>query len=414
MDIEQALISRVVHADEMGKAIDENLSARLFDGPSREVWEWCIEHYRTHGVSPGSDALSQAHPSYELMPTTETVSYYASQLRHKFAYNTALEHMREAGQILAENGDPMDAVEIMREAVQQVDDLGSATADVDWAYTVDERFQKYRDLADAKGIDGIESGFPTLDLSTQGFHPEELVFIVARQGVGKTWLEVVMAHHNWMTGHKPILFSKEMSSFQIARRLDSRNFKLPYQELRSGKLDFHTESRWKEEMDKIRGERPFYIIGEEGGGVSLVAAKIERYKPDIVYIDGMYLMEDDRRGDSSWQRITNVARDLKRLAKRAQIPIVVSMQFNRSASDSRGDASQIAYADVAKEADLILGMFQTEDQRLNRIMELRILKQREGERGTISLVWDMENMDFTEIGNQTSSLTEAEDEPVSF
>ena len=134
--------------------------------------------------------------------------------------------------------------------------------------------------------------------------------------------------------------------------------------------------------------------------MSQVAAKIERYKPDIVYIDGMYLMDDDQRARDNWLKIGNISRDLKKLAKRTLTPILATVQFNRQADNSKGDASNIAYGDIAKDADVILGLFQDEDQFLAKRMTLKVLKQREGQRPEIELDWDLNNMKFSEVSEQ--------------
>lgn len=415
MDLERALISKIIYEQEtLAKALDENLQIQLLEGISVEIWKWCLDHYRKFNFAPGEQAFNQAFPNYDLIRPTETVSYYISELRSKYAYNRAMEAMKEAAKVLKKDSDPLDAIEYLRKAVRDVDDLTQSSADVDWTSTSEERLLAYESLKQFKGIDGIPSPFPTLNMVTRGFHEEELIFVVARQGVGKTWMLVLMAHFNWLNGHKPLLFSKEMSATQITRRLDATHSKLPYQDLRSGKLSMDHELRWKNDIGNLNNSHPFIVIGEESGGVSHVAAKIERYKPDIVYIDGMYLMDDERGGDSSWLRITHVARDLKKLAKRSKIPIVVTMQFNRDASPSKGDVSNIAYADVAKDADIIIGMFQTEDQRLANMLQIRLLKQREGERCELDLEWDLLNMRFNEIGQANAGSEELDDNPVQF
>jgi len=156
------------------------------------------------------------------------------------------------------------------------------------------------------------------------------------------------------------------------------------------------ESKWK---NSIGGSLPgnLTIIGEESGGVSHVASKIERYKPDIVYVDGMYLMDDDQRARDGWQRLLNISRDMKKLAKKASIPIICTVQFNRQADNTKGNSANISGGDIARDADVILGLFQDEDQAINRRMTLKVLKQREGHRPEIECDWDIGNMKFSEV-----------------
>ena len=115
-------------------------------------------------------------------------------------------------------------------------------------------------------------------------------------------------------------------------------------------------------------------------------------------------MDDDQRARDNWLKIGNISRDLKKLAKRVQRPIIATVQFNRQADNSKGDASNIAYGDIAKDADVILGLFQDEDQRLDQRMTLKVLKQREGQRPEIELDWDMANMKFEEVQQEQDSF----------
>ena len=287
----------------------------------------------------------------------------------------------------------------MRDALRRIEDSASNESDLDWNANAHTRYQEYLTMRSGDGIDGYRTPFKTLDEATQGFHNGEFVLIAARQGVGKTWLSNIMAHENLKEGLRVLYFTKEMPSRQVARRFDALAFSLPYPDLRRGSLETHVQMRWEKNSLQLPLGGSLIIAGEESGGVSQVAAKIERHKPHIVYIDGMYLMEDDQRAKESWQRIGNISRDLKRLAKRVNLPIIATVQLNRSADNTKGDAANIAMGDIAKDADVILGLFQDEDQRVAKRMTLRVLKQREGDRPEIECDWDMSEMRFGEIGD---------------
>jgi replicative DNA helicase len=70
----------------------------------------------------------------------------------------------------------------------------------------------------------------------------------------------------------------------------------------------------------------FWFIDSSGGQtVSGVASKIQNKNPDIVFIDGTYLMIDEQTGESNTpQALTNITRSLKRLAQKINKPIVIS------------------------------------------------------------------------------------------
>lgn len=406
MDIERSIITICASMPEQGypEAFEMAITPEIMEPPLKEVWAFAQRYMQAHGRGPSVDAIMLEYPEFEPCAPTEPLSYYAEVLKRKFAFNTTLKAIKGAYEDL--NKREIDSAMVgLREALRTIDDCTSNEADLDWNATTQDRYNRYLNVKDLHGIDGYRTPFPTLDEATQGIHDGEFVLVVARQGVGKTWLLNLLAHKHINEGLKVLFFTKEMPSKQVARRFDALQFKLPYQDLRSGSLNSHIEAKWQKEAEQVQVPGSLHIVGEESGGVSHVAAKIERYKPDVIYIDGMYLMDDDQRARDSWLRIGNISRALKKLAKSANIPIIASVQFNRQASRTEGDASNIASGDIAKDADLILGLFQSEDQFLQKQITLKVLKQREGQRPEIDLDWDIGQMQFGEAVTDTFEVT---------
>ncbi len=403
MDIEKKIIDKCAESPILyAEAIDQAVIPEMFSGQSKDIWEYAIKHMKAHGSGPTDEAITVQFPEYVWdFPASEPLSYYVEQLKRKHAFNLTLVGIQSAYDNLNKR-EVESAVDDLRDALRKIEDATASEADLDWGTTAEDRYNDYLDIQNKGGIDGYRTPFDTLDQATQGWHDGEFILVVARQGVGKTWLTNIMAHKNYKDGLKVLYFTKEMPSKQVARRFDALEYELPYQDLRSGQLNSFKEAEWRQKVQEGLPKGQLVIVGEETGGVSQVAAKIERHKPDIIFIDGMYLMDDDQRARDNWLKISNISRDMKRLSKRVMIPIIATVQFNRSADNSKGDASNIAYGDIAKDADIILGLFQDEDQRLDKRMTLRVLKQREGARPEIELDWDMANMKFNEV--QDSSV----------
>lgn len=398
MDIEKKIIDKCAENTALyAEAIDQAVIPEMFNGTARDIWEYAIKHMKAHGTGPTDEAITAQFPEYVWdFPASEPLSYYVEQLKRKHAFNLTLVGIQSAYDNLNKR-EVESAVDDLRDALRKIEDATASEADLDWGASAEDRYNDYLDIQKKGGIDGYRTPFDTLDQATQGWHDGEFVLVVARQGVGKTWLTNIMAHKNYQDGLRVLYFTKEMPSKQVARRFDALEYHLPYQDLRSGNLNSFKEAEWRQKVQTGLPPGKLMIVGEETGGVSQVAAKIERHKPDIIFIDGMYLMDDDQRARDNWLKISNISRDMKRLAKRMMIPIIATVQFNRSADNSKGDASNIAYGDIAKDADVILGLFQDEDQRLDRRMTLKVLKQREGSRPEIELDWDMDNMKFAEV-----------------
>jgi hypothetical protein len=146
----------------------------------------------------------------------------------------------------------------------------------------------------------------------------------------------------------------------------------------------------------MEGALPFIVSGDDdGGGVNAIKAKVERYKPHALYIDGAYLLEDDRYAKSRHERLDNIAWDLKKgIARKYGIPVIFSHQFNQEGKELEGNENTLAYGDMQKWSDGMLGMYQTDDLRLNKEMLVRLLKQREGEKFEFVTGWDLDSMSF--------------------
>ena len=68
------------------------------------------------------------------------------------------------------------------------------------------------------GINGVTSGFFEIDEMTNGFQPSDLTIIAARPAMGKTAFFLSCALNAASKGHKPAIFSLEMSSMQLMNR----------------------------------------------------------------------------------------------------------------------------------------------------------------------------------------------------
>ena len=208
--------------------------------------------------------------------------------------------------------------------------------------------------------------------NTMGWHPGEFISIVSRPAVGKTFMLVVFAEYAWANGLNVLFINNEMSEEQIGKRFDAVHFKLPYKEFRAGLLPDELEKRYFEGLQELEGENPIWVISDVSGVMS-IASKIDQYKPDIVMIDGMYLLNDDQKGDSRWERVTNVSRDLKKLAQQKRVPIIATTQFNRATDETRVERvtlSNIGFSDSLGQDCLPKGTLIWSNRGLVRLDEL--------------------------------------------
>ena len=137
---------------------------------------------------------------------------------------------------------------------------------------------------------------------------------------------------------------------------------------------------------------PFHLVDAVNGiTVSALAAKIEQLKPDIVFVDGVYLMMDELTGEMNTpQAITNVTRAMKRLAQRIDKPIVITtqtllwkMRAGKVTADSIGYSSSFF-----QDSDVILGLEPVEED--DTIRMLKVVASRNCPPKETSLTWRWE------------------------
>lgn len=231
------------------------------------------------------------------------------------------------------------------------------------------------------------------DLSVEDTH----CFVANDILVHNTWAEVILSCHNWKQGYTPLLITREMSVWQVVRRFDAVNAQLPHKRFKAGMLTTDEYERWMASLEDMKKRSlPFYVSGDsEIVGVTGVASQIQRYRPSVVYIDGGYMLEDDRGAKADWEKFKNICQDLKRLAQREKVPIVMTHQYSKDGIDGKGSADTLKYGDVKMWFDLMIGMFQDEKMRADKEMLFKIDKIRDGEGGlTWVSSWDLDNMTF--------------------
>jgi replicative DNA helicase len=251
---------------------------------------------------------------------------------------------------------------------------------------------------------GIPTGIQGLDRITSGLRPQQLITFVGEAKKGKSLMTLMMANAAHLHGKRPLFVSFEMSAEEQAARYDAIVAKVPYSNILRANLSDQEFEKVRNTLRMRKNMHPFVITEDTSSltTVSSLAAKLQEYKPDILFVDGVYLM-DDEQGEQkgSPQALTNITRGLKRLAQTADIPIVGTTQVlswklgNKKSRKVTVDS--IGYtSSFAQDSDLVLAVESDPDIENQGI--IRVVIARSAPQGEIRINWDWNNMDFTEVG----------------
>lgn len=281
----------------------------------------------------------------------------------------------------------------------------------------DLRIKEYEAIRDG-GIVGIDTPWESLTRMTQGWLPGQLHVVAAMANTGKTWVLCQAAARALKDGCKTLFVTLEMSWPRIARRLDAIRTKNPFSAIKEFTLDPENERAFREMLSSERLEAETHpelgdILFADKATVRTVqdvVALVDQYEPHIVFVDGGYRFGAiGGSAAGSWESTVSIVNDLQLWAERTNIPWVVSTQLGDSTETGKkkrkGDVKIRGWGvRYGKEwfinPDVVVGLYQDQDLRLSRVMELHMLKLRDGdERGLsqFSINWDMETMTFTEV-----------------
>lgn len=419
--IERGFISKLIESKDFKLLKDQQIQPFFLTGDNKRVFLYIQEQFKTTGEVPTPRVLKQKFPSYELetheidgstiVGTDETLLYWCKELRTKAKHNRLADITEDVAEKL-DNGETEEAYSIMKKGVWKIEDEIVESSSVDITKNTEDRKQAYLERKKNKGMIGISTGIPHLDYILKGLVKETLTTLIAGTGVGKTWFLVLLGAYAQLNGYKVCVFITEMSTELMQDRFEAMLFGMmygdfSYENFKSGSLNLETENLYFEFLEEDLPKLEPLII-ETATGISSVVSVIEREKPDLVLVDGAYLMEDEQGAKDDWLRVTHITRDLKKTAKNWHLPIVINSQADKNTSKKTGpELGSIMYTQsIGQDSDNVLALFRDEIMINDKEMGVKVLKQREGVLGKVIINWDFNHMNFKSIYSESSANDE--------
>lgn len=255
------------------------------------------------------------------------------------------------------------------------------------------------------GISGIPTGFMDLDKLTSGWQRSDMIVIAARPAMGKTAFVLSMARNTAVDHNMGVaIFSLEMSSVQLVKRLIASESRLSAEKLRKGDLAEHEFQQLHSRISKL-ATAPLYIDDTPGISVFDLRAKCRRlkmqYDIQMVIIDYLQLMTagGSKGGGNREQEISTISRSIKEIAKELNVPIIALSQLSRSVEQRGGDKRPVLSdlresGAIEQDADIVsfiyrpeyYGFLQDEEGNSNQgIGEIIVAKHRNGALDSVRL-----------------------------
>ncbi|NBZ97040.1 MAG: hypothetical protein EBR40_11565 [Proteobacteria bacterium] len=336
----------------------------------------------------------------------QPVQYYIDQLRQRrenFIYLTALQ---AASDVVGNDDEPekhLHLRRILHEALVQAKTETSATRDTDLVTGTEEIIQRLADRRERPGhLRGLPTGFDGIDYVTGGLQPEQFVIITGVPKSGKSSFLLYMAKHIHSIGKMPLYIGFEMSNQEQEDRLVSLISGVSLTKIMNGTTTRKEFWKVQQALRRLKGMNSFVLSADVTSTTTVgnLQAKIADYQPDVLFVDGIYMMESDRLDPRQYpkgspQVLTDISRSLKQLAQGARIPIVVTTQSLVARAKGGLTLSSIGYTSAfGQDADLILGVERQPDSNLSKF---HVMESRSGPRKDVMVEWDWDTGTVTEI-----------------
>jgi replicative DNA helicase len=329
----------------------------------------------TSGAVLGPSALQQMYPTFPLVEDPSmTTDALCVQVR-KNRFRTELRMLMQGAEQLIEM-EPAQALNLISSKASYLQQLGTTRKMDVHAVDAMQRIMNRYDKTE-RGIDLSICPWPwePLQEATGGLEPEDFVIIYGRPKSMKSWVLAYLISWAFDEGKKALIYTKEMTPDNIIQRVVASMAGVRYHEFRRGRLSPLEKSSIFEIWHWLHHMRETQSIvclsgkdaGEGGDTVPWLRSKIEQYEPDIIFIDGLYLMSNARSGRKSQkdnERVRDISRDLRQVILDTGRPIIATLQANREAAKNQdANLDEIAFSDaIGQDATLAMRVINEKHQ----------------------------------------------------
>ncbi|MDR2465480.1 MAG: replicative DNA helicase [Streptococcaceae bacterium] len=299
----------------------------------------------------------------ETVPTSQNALQYAKIVSDKSALRNLLKAL-DNGVDLAFNGDG-EATDLIQEAVDNIlrkTEIRSTSGFEKIKNVIGETLKKIEKNTETTSlVTGLATGFVDFDLATTGLHPGQLMILAARPAMGKTAFALNIAQNvGTKTTDTVAIFSLEMQATDLVQRMICAEGLVDSTHLRSGNLN---DQEWESIIiaSGALSRANIYLDDTSGIKINEIRAKCRKLKQErgeigLIVIDYLQLIESSTR-ESRQQQISEISRQLKKLAMDFETPVIALSQLSRgveSRDDKRPELSDLRESgSIEQDADIV-------------------------------------------------------------
>ena len=253
---------------------------------------------------------------------------------------------------------------------------------------------------------GIISKLSDLDNLTLGFKRGDMIILGARPSMGKTALALHLARAVCVEQKLPTaLYSLEMPAEQLMTRFFSAQGKIDGRNLQVGKLNAKEIGDLNRALSALSSS-PMFINDQSAmtlydirNDLRRMNRKLEpdKQKIELVIIDYLQLVLSTEKKSSEQERVAELSRGIKNIAREFQVPVICLSQLSRKVDDRKDKRPMLSdlreSGAIEQDADQVMFIHRPEYYEPDVVeergkAEIIVAKNRNGQTGTAVVNFD--------------------------
>lgn len=388
-EAEKAVVGNLILNEKAQAAILDEVSAEDFTAPElgalfRQLSDLYLQHRRLDAAMlSGLPDLELAMECAETVPSLSGYPAYIARMKE----HTLTSRAAAIGMKLAANGVTGEDVQT---ASQELAALLAGRKEGS-SFTAVQAATWFLN-AMAKGKPPyFSTGFSTLDKYT-GWGPGDFIIIAGRPSAGKTAFSLQIARQMAARGKKVVYYSYETSRERLAMRLYTNVLRADYDTVRHYALDVDKLTDLElSAIDHVAGTE-FEIQEASGKSVQWLRVDAQSRGADVVMIDYLGLIPG--RGQSAYERATDVSKSLHEFAQQTKICVVALCQLNRAGAGAPKMENLRDSGQIEQDADNIILL---DNDKETGEYTVDIAKNKDGMTGPVAFAFDGAHQYFMEV-----------------
>jgi replicative DNA helicase len=344
-DLEERAISLLKDNHSFDEIIRRGVTSECFVLHT-ELFDFISKYYYKYNSVP-SEPIIQTNFSefdYKKDVKPEELKYLSDELVKSNIQRKAIRIINDASDLITT--DPYGTIESV---INKLSNVKRNTTD-SRSFMDKEALKRYTLVLENKektgqGLTvGLKTGISLLDKKYIGWMPGNLIAIIGRMGVGKSWLLAYCACVGYLSGKRVLYISPEMPKDEVNLRCDTiisaqQGKVFLNDKLQDGSVNLKD---YKDFLQRLSTREDWMTVESSNGrafNIQNITHITDEFSPDLVAVDGIGLLEASAR--DAWQKVQESAYGLKTLSQTRKVVVMVTSQVNRNALDNTNGMPQL-------------------------------------------------------------------------